>query len=221
VPPHEVDNRWSNFNVVTGQLLAAGQGGNSRTLRNIDDNNFSPRIGIAYTITPKTVIRSGFGISYDEAYNVGQRLYKNAPNFLSQSYSPSQGQTPTLLLSQAVSVPTAPPVVNGVVQIASGTLPYAWDFNTVTPKIIQWSFGIQRELAQNLVLEISCVGARGIDLLSNVNYNQDFLSSNASSSVASRGPLANVQPNVADVQYWKTGCIQIQFAPGAPSKAIF
>ncbi len=200
-PPVEVANRWSNFNVVTGQLLAAGQGGNSRSLRALDDNNFSPRVGIAYTVgsSEKTVIRSGFGVSYAEAYNVGQQLYKNAPNFLSQSYSAAANQTPGLVVSQGLPVPVPPPVVNGVVQISPGTLPYAWDFNMVTPKALQWSFSVQRELKKDLLLDVAYVGTRGIDLMSNVNINQAFP---GSGPVDPRRPLYALQPNVQQVQFW-------------------
>ena len=42
-PPYDVHDHWSNFNVVTGQLLMAGKNGNSRRLRNFDMNNFGPR----------------------------------------------------------------------------------------------------------------------------------------------------------------------------------
>ena len=39
-------------------------------------NNFAPRIGVAYQITPKTVVRGGFGVFYDLGYgNVGYAAY--------------------------------------------------------------------------------------------------------------------------------------------------
>jgi hypothetical protein len=201
-PPLEVYNRWSNFNVVTGQLLAANLGGNSRRLRSIDTNNFSPRIGIAYSIgkDQKTVLRAGFGQSFDESYNVGQQLYRNAPNFLSYSFTAPLNTIPAKFLSQGLPTLVAPPVSNGVVQIAAGTLPYAWDPNMRTPKILQWSAGVQRELIPNLVLDAAYVGSRGIDLISNVNYNQAFPST--ASNINALRPLAALQPNVQQVQYW-------------------
>lgn len=201
-PPLEVHDRWSNFNVVTGQLLAANQAGNSRRLRSIDTNNVSPRIGMAYTLgrDQKTVFRAGFGQSFSESYNVGQQLYRNAPNFLSYSYTAPLNTAPTQFLSQGLPTLTAPPVSNGVVQIAPGTLPYAWDPNMKTPKVLQWSAGVQRELIPNLSLDVSYVGSRGIDLISNVNYNQAFPST--SSNINSMRPLATIQPNVQQVQYW-------------------
>src|SRR5207247_1354889 len=45
-PPYEVNNRWSNFDISTAKLVIAGRDGASRRLRNIDTNNFAPRMGI-------------------------------------------------------------------------------------------------------------------------------------------------------------------------------
>jgi hypothetical protein len=200
-PANEVADRWSNFDVTTGRLLAAGQGGNSRRLRNLDTNNLAPRLGLAYVATKdgKTVIRSGFGISYLESYNVGQQLYRNAPNFLSQAIAPATNQAPTLFVRNGLPVPIRPAVVNGVVQVQPGTLPYAWDFNMLTPKSMQWSFGIQRQLTSDLAFEAAYIGTRGLQMISNVNYNQALP---GTGSVNSRRPLATIQPNVQQVQFW-------------------
>src|SRR5262249_13733252 len=45
-PPYEVNDRWSNFNVATGELYQAGKNGHSRALRTLDSNNFGPRVGV-------------------------------------------------------------------------------------------------------------------------------------------------------------------------------
>ena len=47
---------------VNGGLTFAGVGGNPRSLWQADRNNFAPRIGLAYTLFNKTVIRAGYGI---------------------------------------------------------------------------------------------------------------------------------------------------------------
>jgi outer membrane receptor protein involved in Fe transport len=50
---------------VSGGLTFAGVGGNPRTLWNTSKKEFMPRIGFAYSLTPKTVIRGGYGIYYE------------------------------------------------------------------------------------------------------------------------------------------------------------
>ena len=65
-PVWERDNQWSNFNPATNTLVRATNGGiYDRALVNPDYKDFGPRIGLAYSVLPKTVIRAGYGISYD------------------------------------------------------------------------------------------------------------------------------------------------------------
>src|SRR5262249_4897758 len=68
-PPYEANNRWVNLDLKTGLAVLPNDPGQGRSLRNTDTNNLSPRLGVAYTLTPKTVLRSGFGISFVEGYN--------------------------------------------------------------------------------------------------------------------------------------------------------
>ena len=64
-PLTTANNEYSRVDPTTGQVLFAGQNGVSDTLNLASAKlNFAPRIGVAYNIRPKTVIRSGFGIFY-------------------------------------------------------------------------------------------------------------------------------------------------------------
>ncbi len=65
-PPYDVHNHWSNLDLDTGLLLVAGIDGNGRRLRNFDFDTPAPRVGLAYALSSdrKTILRTGFGISY-------------------------------------------------------------------------------------------------------------------------------------------------------------
>ncbi|MBS1833398.1 MAG: TonB-dependent receptor [Acidobacteria bacterium] len=65
-PQWERDGILSNFDPTTRTLIAAKKSGSiyERSLIRPDRNNFAPRVGLAYNLTPKTVLRSGFGTSY-------------------------------------------------------------------------------------------------------------------------------------------------------------
>jgi Outer membrane receptor proteins, mostly Fe transport len=64
-PQWERDNRLSNFDPATNTVIAAKDGSLfDRSRVHPDRNNFAPRLGLAFSITPKTVIRSAYGISY-------------------------------------------------------------------------------------------------------------------------------------------------------------
>jgi hypothetical protein len=80
-PPHEVNNRWTNLDEVAGKFLTNGANGLGSALRALDTNNISPRLGIAWVHTSdhKTVLRTGAGVSFVEAYNAGKQLHQDRP----------------------------------------------------------------------------------------------------------------------------------------------
>jgi outer membrane receptor protein involved in Fe transport len=197
-PPYEVYDRWSNFNVATGQILLAGKNGNGRRLRNLDTNNLAPRTGITYALTSdrKTIFRSGFGIAYVEAGQGGGQLYKNLPYYFSQVVATDQNGTPPLSISNGLPIPVAPDPNNA--QALSSGNPNAWDFNLQSTRVMQWSAGIERELTSSLLLDVAYVGTRTAGLISNYNYNQSLPGPGAQ---ASRRPLYLINPRVTDVTY--------------------
>jgi hypothetical protein len=197
-PPYDVHDHWSNFNVVTGKLLIANLDGNSRRLREFDTNNIGPRIGLAWTLTSdsKTVLRTGFGASYTDPGKGGGQLYKNLPFFFSQVVSTDQNAAPPLLLSQGLPAPV-PPDIHNQAQLSAGN-PNAWDFHLQATRAMQWSLGIQRELTQDLLLEIAYVGTRTTGLNFAYNINQTFPGPGAQGP---RRPLYAVNQVVGNVNY--------------------
>jgi len=71
-PRWERDNVLSNFDPATNSILIAKKGSMyDRTLVNPDRKDWAPRVGLAYTVTPKTVVRAGYGISYVHLNRLG------------------------------------------------------------------------------------------------------------------------------------------------------
>lgn len=197
-PPYEVYNRWSNFNLDTARLVMAGRDGNSRTLRNLDKNNLAPRMGITYMLTSdrKTVLRTGFGVSYVEAGQGGGQLYKNLPNFFAQVIATDQNGRPPIRISDGLPTPV-PPDINDIAALSSGS-PNAWDFDLQSTRAMQWSFGIQRELVADLLLDVSYVGTRTLGLIANVNINQSVPGPGPQGP---RRPFYGVNPRVENIVY--------------------
>ena len=76
----EKDDRQSNIDLTTGQLLLAGQNGNSRALYDAFYGGWEPRVGFAWTPTPDWVVRGAFGIvQYMEGTGKNLRLPANPP----------------------------------------------------------------------------------------------------------------------------------------------
>ena len=198
-PPYEVHNHWANLNLATGNLLVAGLNGNSRTLRNTDYNTFSPRVGVSYTLdkSRKTVLRSGFGIAYVDTLAGGAQLYKNLPFYFAQTISTTSTAAPATLLSNGFPTPVQPDP-NNTVAISTGS-PTVWNMNTRETGVFQYSLGVQRELRQDLIAEVSYVGTRSEHIIINsLNLNQAVPGPGA---VGPRRPYYAINPNLVNIGY--------------------
>jgi hypothetical protein len=150
---------------------------------------WGPRLGVAYQINSKTVFRAGSAISYGTSPNNAFLSY-SVPDFYTL-VSPGPGLAATQL---NLGNPYAPgnPYGNPVTvypnftpqypsRAASGLVPpqspfISIDRNAGRPaRIWQWSVGLQREIARNLVVEATYVGNRGVwwtaPVLAGQNYN--------------------------------------------------
>jgi Carboxypeptidase regulatory-like domain len=198
-PPLEVHNRWSNLNVATGQLLVAGLDGNGRSLRSIDYDTPAPRIGLAYALTSnrKTILRSGFGISYVDMDAGGAQLYKNLPFYFAQTITTDINGAPVSTISQGLPIPVQPGLTNEAA-LSSGS-PNAWNQSLRETEILQWSFGIQQQLPSDTVLSVSYVATRGERILINSqNLNQSIPGPGSQNA---RRPYFAINPALVNVSY--------------------
>jgi hypothetical protein len=198
-PPYEAHNHWSNLDVATGQLLVAGINGNGRSLRSYDLDTPGPRIGLAYALTSdrKTIVRSGFGLSFVYGDAGGAQLYKNLPYYTAQTITTSTNTAPAQTIRQGLPIPVAP-VGETEAQLSRGS-PEAWNMKLKQSLIASWSLGIQRQLSRDIMLDVTYLGTRGDRLLiNNVNINQ---AAPGSAPVAQRRPYYTINPNLVNISY--------------------
>ena len=167
-PIVEVHDKQANFDYSTGEIIVAGQNGNSRGLTEADKANFAPRIGFAWSPfdNDKTVVRGAYGIFYS-----GQEIRTAAPlqlaynvPFFSRPSFISDGVTPILTVSggfPAVDPAAAidPPVTSV-------------DKHLKTPYYQQWNLAIQRALPGQMSLELAYAGSKGTHLQVVTDQNQ-------------------------------------------------
>lgn len=201
-PYTEANNYLSNYNPKTDTFLLAGRGGNSAGLLNARWNNFAPRVGVAYQVTPKTVLRAGFGIFYSPE-NDGREdvLTKNYPFASLNIYSnnPYVGGPYQYLLDSGVARNTTINIPTGASSISAAAVPngttvtsYAANPNMKTGYSENFNVAVQRELSSNFTVEASYIGARNHRLsylIGNINFDPTTLSSKA------------VSPNLGKIQY--------------------
>ncbi len=125
-PYSEANNNAANFDPATKTMLLAGRGSNLSSLIQPDKNNFAPRLGIAWQLAPKTVIRTGYGIYYTPENDArSDILSKNYPFFIQQNFSNSPGTPFSYILDTGIARPTSVPISPGASSIDLTTIPNA------------------------------------------------------------------------------------------------
>ncbi len=187
----EVNNYASFFNPtltnpitgLPGALQFTGSGTNTCNCSTPSNNyykNFGPRIGLAYQLDPKTVIRASYGVMYTHGnavgglgYSIGTLGFSSAPsfsssksattmtNFLAGGTGAIPAYTPASGVASGPGYGTGYTTTAGYTGAASSATyndPY---YGSRAPEYINWSVGIQRELTNAIALNISYVGSEG------------------------------------------------------------
>jgi hypothetical protein len=173
---------FSNYDPATNNLVVAGVGGNPMNLgMDFRKTNFAPRLGLAYRITDKTVVRAGFGISY-EPYPDNTYAY-NFPVKQNNAFSALNGFSPALLPDgtpatfakgfPAPIVATIP--ANGLIP-ANTPLLINQSYvvipkNFRNPYVESWNLAVQRALPHNFSFDAAYVGNHGVDIATQYNLN--------------------------------------------------
>lgn len=126
-----------------------------------------PRVGIAWRMTPKTVLRTGYGIYHVPPVDINSILGPRAtgPFSRNESFGPNQFVNGSPLMSFANPFPTAPGALGP--QTVTG-LPV--DFSR--PYTQQWNLTFEREIPWHMGLSVAYVGTSGTNLAYIENLNQ-------------------------------------------------
>lgn len=160
---------------VNGGLLFAGFNGAPRGQTDAVWKNFSPRLGIAYEINPKLVLRTGYGIFFSGTTGAG-RGTGASPGFsvATPMVAALDGVNPTDRLSNPFPSGLLPPI--GAAQGLLTLVGQGVQFTEVSRPITysqQYSFGLQYSPMPRLLMEATYSGNRGIHLQNtNLNINQ-------------------------------------------------
>lgn len=173
---------FSNYDFVNNHLVVAGVGNNPRDMGvQKRFKYFAPRLGLAYRMTPTTVFRAGFGISYTPfpdntwAYNFPVKQ-NNQYNTGVYNYQPAVlGDGSYATFDRGFPAPT-PAVIpqNGIIPV-TGTLasqsmiviPKDWQ----NPYVESWNFSVQQALPFHFTIDAAYVGNHGVRSVATYNLN--------------------------------------------------
>ncbi|MEZ5367205.1 MAG: TonB-dependent receptor [Bryobacterales bacterium] len=164
-------NRMGVFDITTDpnnpQLyFAEGHTSYTRAGYHSDKNNFMPRLGLAYKLTDRTVIRAGYGMFYTYMEPYGDALYLigNPPNAYGVGLS-SGANDPAVLLRDG------PAAGSLELENATGLTFSSYNRSPSLGYAQQWNFNIQHELGANWLFETGYSGSRGAHLLRRYDGN--------------------------------------------------
>ena len=165
---------------LDGGLQFVDRNGEPRGVKNPDNNNFAPRVGLAYKLTDRLVLRSGFGIFYSPTTgngpggsSVGALTFDSTTNVTTHdrcrpyralrhafpahiptgfdSSLPTIAEPPASLLGQGIS---------------------AQFRNDRTPYSAQWNFDLQYQVSKDSLLDVAYAGNAGVKLLAEAELDQ-------------------------------------------------
>lgn len=177
-------------------------------LINPDLNNFAPRLGFAYSITSRAVLRAGYGFFYGGSesgpYSNPSPGY-NPPYYRTNSYSPN------------CSLGTANPdgtdcSISGLSVLSNGfpadaltdpntPLLYSLDPRLVTPYVQQYQLSTEFQLPSNLLFTAAYAGSHGDKLYTFFNGNEATPSADPTAPVAPRRPIPSID---APIQWFRS-----------------
>lgn len=157
---------------VNGGLVYANTGGLPRGIYDRDVNNFAPRIGIAWSIDPKTVVRTGYALNYVPIVGsvdaVGYSI--TTPMVVSQN-----GIDIVNRLSNPFPQGQLTPVGNSLgPQTLVGQGISFVDPGDRTPLYHTWNINVQRQLFNGGLFQAGYIGGRGIRLTSEVSIGNNI-----------------------------------------------
>jgi hypothetical protein len=153
--------------------------------------DFAPRLGFAYSPDPKTVIRAGWGVFYNQ--EIGNAYFDLARNIAGRVTITSNAGTPSLFYSNSI------PGGSGTVANVPSPFAYAMAPDHHTSYAMQYLVNLQRQLTPNLALELGYLGGASRHLQGFQDVNQSI--PGTVGSAVSRAPY----PGFNNIQYVQDG----------------
>ena len=161
------------------QFVLPGKDGYSRAIVRGYHKNFSPRVGFAYQIGRRLVMRSGYGIFFglrdqNDQTTIFSENIPNVPTLVAPTVTASGTVTPPVTVNTPIVFTPQDPTLSAF----SPQRPAAFtiqtvDFNNVPfPYMQQWNYSLQYELGSTWLVEAAYSGSKGTHLGARNNLGQ-------------------------------------------------
>ena len=183
--PESVNGKGNGslLDLNTGYLDVAGYGNFGTNMGyKMPKNTYNPRIGIAYQVRPETVIRAGYGRSFDIGVFgsiFGHAATQNLPTLANQSLSGAGGDNATNNANYAFNLAAGPSALPPTVVPDSGLLTNPGSITSSKarpnplrlPTLDAWNVSLQQSITPTLSLTIAYVGNKGTHTFGDASSN--------------------------------------------------
>jgi hypothetical protein len=169
-PSVEKNNQAAVFNLQTQQLDYLGVNGNPRSARELHYGDLAPRIGVAYLVTPRTVVRSGFGIVFIDQSGITTPFTTPQFPFIQNVQQKTEDS-----VNGAFTLSTGPTVapIPHTPDAGLGQSVYAVNRTAGSGYAEQWNLAVQHAITSNLSVEFAYVGSHIVHVgIPDSNLNQ-------------------------------------------------
>jgi hypothetical protein len=155
-------------------LVVPGDPGVPKGILNTRWMNFAPRLGVAYQVTPKTVVRTAYGVFHYEQY----------PAFIMTEVNAGSTSEPFVAGQNLTGVPLSNPYQGGPVLNPNAPLPDPKSFvfhtydnfeplsqNIVTPYTQSWNLVVEHQFANSSLVRVAYVGTKSTHLQNSIQLN--------------------------------------------------
>jgi Carboxypeptidase regulatory-like domain/TonB dependent receptor len=159
----QIDPGMVAFGVAVAKDVGVGRG-----LLKTDRNNFAPRLGAAFRLNEKTVLRGGYGMFYPTAAAQGARdAFESSPFNQGREKRVGIQGWPGGINGRGIS-----PLSGGTLRSAPSISVNAIPFDLQQPRIEQFNFTVERELGWNTGIRVSYLGTRMHGTIGGIDLNE-------------------------------------------------
>ena len=157
---------FAQYGIITAEEAGVGRG-----LVKTDRNNFAPRLGLAWRVNDRTVLRGGFGMFYPTSAAQGQRDAFASSSFNQRIRRLNTTAAPLSGLPGGINPRGNTPFTGGAAPIVQGLSVNAIPTDLQSPRVDQFNVTFERELGWKTGLRASYLGSRMHGLIAGIDLN--------------------------------------------------
>jgi hypothetical protein len=177
------------FDAATGNLKFAVLDQVDPRVIQPDSNNIAPRLGLAWQLDDKTVIRAGGGVYFSDMQLIELQFAAVGPPFTNSVDAINTGKLiPEFIPGVNVFpvIPLPPIDENFARDLPNGLTPFTLNEEGRTPYVQQWNFSLQRTIGDNDLFELTYMGNSGHRQQNRYDNNQCIVGSDLRCDRATR-----------------------------------